>query len=130
VPSFPRAGQKPWQGEARPNEPLQPMATGLEQAARPIHAGHEADNIPPAAQFIHSPDDGEAHDARKHTTQWVGDKVQLTETCDDDLPHLIQCAHPSPPLALQRDQGWLRHPDQRGHAPLSHLDHRHSHKNH
>jgi transposase len=49
----------------------------------------EANNIPPAAQFISSPDDAEAHDARKHTTQWVGDKVHLTETCDDDLPHLI-----------------------------------------
>jgi transposase len=49
----------------------------------------EADNIPPAAQFISSPYDAEAHDARKHTTQWVGYKVPLTETCDDDLPHLI-----------------------------------------
>jgi cold shock protein len=78
VPSFPRAGQKPWPGEARPNEPLQPMAPGLEQAARPIYAGCAADNIPPAAQFIRSPDDGEAHDTRTHTTPWVGDKVQLT----------------------------------------------------
>ena len=25
----------------------------------------------------------------KHTTQWVGYKVHLTETCEDDLPHLI-----------------------------------------
>jgi transposase len=49
----------------------------------------EADNIPPAAQFISSPYDAEAHYARKHTTQWVGYKVHLTETCDDDLPHLI-----------------------------------------
>jgi transposase len=49
----------------------------------------EADNIPPAARFISSPDDAEAHDARKHTTQWVGYKVHLTETCEDDLPHLI-----------------------------------------
>jgi transposase len=32
----------------------------------------EADNIPPAARFISSPYDAEAHDARKHTTQWVG----------------------------------------------------------
>jgi len=51
--------------------------------------GREADNIPPAAQFISSPDDPEAHYARKHTTPWVGYKVHLTETCDDDLPHLI-----------------------------------------
>jgi transposase len=49
----------------------------------------EADNIPPAAQFISSPYDAEAHYARKHTTQWVGYKVHLTETCEDDLPHLI-----------------------------------------
>jgi hypothetical protein len=49
----------------------------------------EADNIPPAAQFISSPYDSEAHYVRKHTTQWVGYKVHLTETCDDDLPHLI-----------------------------------------
>ena len=49
----------------------------------------EANNIPPAAPFISSPDDPEAHYARKHTTQWVGDKVHLTETCEDDLPHLI-----------------------------------------
>jgi len=49
----------------------------------------EGDNIPPAAQFISSPDDPDAHDARKHTTQWVGYKVHMTETCEDDLPHLI-----------------------------------------
>jgi transposase len=49
----------------------------------------EADNIPPAAQFISSPYDLEAHYARKHTTQWVGYKVHITETCEDDLPHLI-----------------------------------------
>jgi transposase len=49
----------------------------------------EADNIPPAAQFISSPYDAEAHYARKHTTQWVGYKVHITETCEDALPHLI-----------------------------------------
>jgi transposase len=49
----------------------------------------EANNIPPAAQFISSPYDSEAHDARKHTTPWVGDKVHRTETCEDALPHLI-----------------------------------------
>jgi transposase len=49
----------------------------------------EANNIPPAAQFISSPYDPEAHYARKHTTQWVGYKVHITETCEDDLPYLI-----------------------------------------
>jgi transposase len=49
----------------------------------------EADNIPPAARFISAPDDPEAHDARQHTTPWVGDQVHLTATGEDDLPHLI-----------------------------------------
>jgi transposase len=49
----------------------------------------ETDNIPPTAQFISSPYDAEAHYARKHTTQRVGYKVHLTETCEDDRPHLI-----------------------------------------
>jgi transposase len=49
----------------------------------------ETGNIPPAAQFISSPYDAETHYARKYTMQWVGYKVHLTETCDDDLPHLI-----------------------------------------
>jgi transposase len=49
----------------------------------------EADNIPPASIFISSPYDAQAHYARKRSTQWVGYKVHLTESCDDDLPHLI-----------------------------------------
>jgi transposase len=47
------------------------------------------DNIPPAARFISSPYDLEAHYARKYSIQWVGYKVHLTETCDDVTPPLI-----------------------------------------
>lgn len=39
--------------------------------------------------FINSPHDPDAHYARKYTTSWVGYKVHMTETGDDDLPHLI-----------------------------------------
>jgi transposase len=49
----------------------------------------ETGNIPPAAQFISSPYDVDAHDARKYTAQWVGYNVHLTETCEDEAPHLI-----------------------------------------
>jgi transposase len=49
----------------------------------------EADTSPPAAQFVSSPYDLEAHYARKYTTQWVGYKVHITATCEEDLPHLI-----------------------------------------
>ena len=47
------------------------------------------DNIPPASQFISSPYDPEAHLGKKASTCWVGYKVSLTETCEDDLPSLI-----------------------------------------
>lgn len=47
------------------------------------------DDIPPASHFISSPYDRDAHYARKNTTQWVGYKLHITETCDDDLPHVI-----------------------------------------
>ena len=83
----------------------------------------EADNIPPAARFISSPDDPEAHYARKHTTQWVGYKVHITETCEDDLPHLItQHRHHAWP-----GQRWRDHPqihaalEQRGLLPGTHI---------
>jgi transposase len=49
----------------------------------------EEQGLPPASRFISSPYDPDAHYARKRTTQWVGYKVHLTETCEDDLPHLI-----------------------------------------
>jgi transposase len=49
----------------------------------------EADNIPPAARFISSPYNFEAHYARKHTTQWGSDSMHLRATCEDDIPPVI-----------------------------------------
>jgi transposase len=49
----------------------------------------DADNIPPAAPCLSSPYDVDAHYARKPSTQGVGYKLHSTETCEDDLPHLI-----------------------------------------
>lgn len=45
--------------------------------------------LPPSAQLISSPYDVEARYSRKRATTWVGYKVHLTETCEDDRPHLI-----------------------------------------
>ena len=47
------------------------------------------DGIPPSARFVSSPYDGDAHYARKEHTTWVGYKVHLTETCEDDFPCLV-----------------------------------------
>jgi len=49
----------------------------------------EAGNLPPAESRIQSPYDPEARYSQKPTTEWVGYKAHLTETCDDDSPHLI-----------------------------------------
>jgi transposase len=47
------------------------------------------EEMPPAARLIQSPFDVEARHSRKRDTEWMGYKVHFTETCDDDLPHLI-----------------------------------------
>jgi transposase len=47
------------------------------------------DSIPPPAKMLCSPYDVEATYGRKLTTWWVGYKVHLTESCDEDAPRLI-----------------------------------------
>ncbi len=47
------------------------------------------DDLPPARDRIVSPHDVEARYSTKRSVTWVGYKVQLTETCDDDGPSLI-----------------------------------------
>jgi transposase len=47
------------------------------------------DDLPPSAERIASPHDTEARYSTKRSVTWVGYKVHLSETCDDNLPHLI-----------------------------------------
>src|SRR5260370_12704668 len=47
------------------------------------------DDLPPGKQFINSPYDSEARYGKKRETRWTGYKVHLTETCEEDSPHLI-----------------------------------------
>jgi transposase len=47
------------------------------------------DNLPPATLAINSPHDAEARYSSKRSTIWVGYKVHLSETCDEDAPRLI-----------------------------------------
>lgn len=51
---------------------------------------------PPSSLFISSPYDEEAHYAKKYTTQWIGYKVHLTETCEEENPHLITQVETTP----------------------------------
>lgn len=47
------------------------------------------DNIPPASVLISSPYDPDAHMSIKRSTVWTGYKVHLTETCEEQTPHLL-----------------------------------------
>jgi len=46
-------------------------------------------DVPPAERLIHSPYDVEARYSIKRGMPWLGYKVHLTETCDEDTPHLV-----------------------------------------
>ncbi len=46
-------------------------------------------NCPPPAILINSPYETEARAGNKRTKTWMGYKVHLSETCDEDAPHLI-----------------------------------------
>jgi transposase len=47
------------------------------------------EDAPPSGQLIHSPYDIDARYSTKREMTWVGYKTHLTETCDDDAPHVI-----------------------------------------
>ena len=47
------------------------------------------EDLPPASLRFDSPYDPEAHYGTKRQTHWSGYKVHISETCDDDQPHLI-----------------------------------------
>lgn len=54
-----------------------------------LHWRADEQGIPPSARFISSPYDLDAHLAAKGTTTWIGYKLHLTETCEEDEVHLI-----------------------------------------
>jgi len=49
----------------------------------------EASSLPPSSERIASPHDTQARYSTKRSVTWVGYKVHLTETCEQDTPHLI-----------------------------------------
>jgi transposase len=60
-----------------------------------------ATDIPPPAQLIHSPYDLDARYSIKRGKAWVGYKVHMTETCDEDTPHVV--THVETTLATTSD---------------------------
>ena len=56
---------------------------------------HDGD-VPPSSRLIHSPYDLEARYSLKRGMAWIGYKVHVTETCDDDTPHVITHVETTP----------------------------------
>src|SRR5579871_1663585 len=64
-----------------------PLAAGA-GAAGPVRLRPAEDRLP-AALTVATPYDPEARFSTKRSTLWTGYKVHVTETCDEDGPHLI-----------------------------------------
>jgi transposase len=58
-------------------------------------------NVPPGEGILTSPYDPDARLSKKRGSEWVGYKVHLTETCDEDSPNLI--THVETTLATTSD---------------------------
>jgi transposase len=56
----------------------------------------EATDLPPCSLLICTPYDPEARFSQKRSTTWTGYKVHLTESCDDETPHLITDVQTTP----------------------------------
>jgi transposase len=54
------------------------------------------EGIPPSRNFLGSPIDPDCRYARKFTTSWLGYRVHLTETCDDDAPSILTDVRTAP----------------------------------
>ena len=61
----------------------------------------EAQDLPPVAEQIETPHEPDAATEPSAVTSWVGYKVHLTETCDDERPHLV--THVATTLAPEAD---------------------------
>jgi transposase len=83
-------GSPSWLGEVPAVETLRRVwVQQFAVDAGQVHWRTEEEGVPPARLFISSPHDVEARYGKKSTTTWVGYKVHLTETCENDEPHLI-----------------------------------------
>jgi len=56
--------------------------------------------MPRSDHFTSSSYDLDAHLARKRSTHWIGYKVPLTESCEEDQPHLLEWLPALLPMAI------------------------------
>jgi len=66
----------------------------------------EVKDMPSPAGLISLPYDTDARYSTKRDVEWVGYKAHLTETCDEDRPHLIVNVETTP--ATTPETTWSR----------------------
>jgi transposase len=78
---------------------------------------------PPSALRIRSPYDLDARNSTKRTTNWTGYKVHLTESCDENSPHIITHVESTPATTQDQTVVPLIHQDleQKNLLPQQHL---------
>jgi transposase len=67
------------------------------------------EGIPRSARYVNSPIDPDCRYARKFTTSWVGYRVHITETCEEDLPNIITDVQTTPAPVADGDATPLIH---------------------
>ena len=75
------------------------LRTVLHQQFPGGSGGPPATRRPTGGEIIESPHEPEARYGTKRGKGWIGYKVQVTETCDTDQPHLIVDVEPTSALA-------------------------------
>ena len=82
--------RRTWQRHyERSDEGETPQSEGSERHVR-FKANRE---LPKAAEAIESPYDIDARYRNKRDTQWTGYMVHVSETCEEDAPHLLTHVH-------------------------------------
>jgi hypothetical protein len=96
--------------------------TGTEAPLR-VRWRTDQEGFPPSLLMVASPYDPEVHYAKKQSTIWIGDKVHLTETCDEGGPHLITHVETTPAPVVDRDalEGIHETLEAKGLLPDTHL---------
>ncbi len=81
------------------------------------------DDLSPGYQFINSPYDQEARFGKKLETRWTGYKVYITETCEEDAPHLVTHVATTPAATTDEAMTEMIHTDlqQTELTPRQHL---------
>ncbi len=82
-----------------------------------------AEDLPPAPLLIGSPYDPEARWSKKRDTEWVGYKVHVTETCDEEGPHLVTNVETTPATTADNTMTTAirEHLTARGLLPREHI---------